>query len=80
MLGLDVIETSLMTLAQQMRIEFVDIRACFGTNVTFPWIRFAVAALVQEVERLIGKFNATISAQQISLFRIRAKYNCIVIS
>lgn len=48
----------LMAFAQQMRIEFVDIVALFATNVTFPWVAFAVAALVQKVQRLIGEFDS----------------------
>jgi hypothetical protein len=58
---------SLMALAQQMRIEFVDILHLFAANVALPWIGFAVAALVQEVERLIRKFDAAKQTLQMSL-------------
>lgn len=69
-----------MTLAQQMRVEFVDIGACLGAYVALPWIRFTVAALVQEVERLIGELDSAIGTEQISLFRIRSEDDCIIIS
>lgn len=47
-----------MTLAKQMRIEFVHIAQLLTANITFPRITLAVTALVQKVERLIGKFDA----------------------
>lgn len=49
----------LVTFAQQMRIEFVDIVALFATNVALPRIALAVAALVQEVQRFVRKLDAT---------------------
>lgn len=52
-----------MTFTQQMRIELVDIRACLGADVALPRIGFAVTSLVQEVERLIRKLDATVGAQ-----------------
>lgn len=68
-----------MTLAQQMRIELVDIRTGFRADVTLPRIRFAVTALVEEVERLIRKLNAAVSAHQISLLRTRSEDDCVVV-
>lgn len=41
-----------------MRIEIVNIIELFPANITFPWITFAVTALVQKVQRLIGEFDA----------------------
>lgn len=49
----------LMTFTQQMRIEFVHIIQLFPANVAFPGITFTVATLVQEIQSLIGKFDAT---------------------
>lgn len=54
----------LMTFAQQMSIEFVHIVQLFPANITFPWITFTMTTLVQEVERFVGKFNATEQASE----------------
>lgn len=48
-----------MAFAQQMRIEFIYVVQLFTTNIALPWIALAVAPFVKEVERLVGKFNAT---------------------
>lgn len=48
----------LVALAQQMRIELVHIAQLLTANVALPRIALAVAALVQEVQRLIGELNA----------------------
>jgi hypothetical protein len=56
-----------MTLTQQMRIELVDIRTGFRADVALPRVRFTVTALVEEVERLVGKLNAAVCAHQVSL-------------
>lgn len=69
-----------MAFAQQMRVEFVDIRAGLGADVALPWIRFTVTSLVEEVERLIWKLDAAIRTQQISLLRIRSVNDCVIIS
>lgn len=53
-----------MAFAQQMRVEFVHIVALFTANVALPRIAVTVTALVQEVERLVGKVDATIQTQQ----------------
>lgn len=53
-----------MTFAQQMRVEFVHIVALFSADVALPRIAVTVAALVQEIERLIGKINATIQTEE----------------
>jgi len=68
-----------MAFAQQMRIEFVDIRARLAANVALPRIGFTVTAFVQEVERLIGKLDAAIRAQQVALLHARAKDERIVV-
>lgn len=68
-----------MTLTQQMRIELVHIRAGFRTDVALPRIGFAMTTLVEEVERLIGKFNAAISAHQIPFLRTRPENDCVVV-
>lgn len=49
----------LVALAQQMRIEFVDVVALFATDVALPRIALAMATLVQEVERFVRKLDAT---------------------
>lgn len=78
-LGETVKRSSLVTLAQQMRVEFVHIRAGLGADVALPWIRFAMTALVQEVERLIGKLDAAVRAHEISLLRTRSINDGVVV-
>lgn len=48
-----------MALAEQMRVELIDIVQLLATDVALPGIALAVAALVQEVECLVGELDAT---------------------
>lgn len=48
-----------MALAKQMRIELVHIVELLPADVALPGIALTVAALVQEVERLVGELDAT---------------------
>lgn len=48
-----------MALAEQMRVELIDIVELLATDVALPGIALAVAALVQEVECLVGELDAT---------------------
>lgn len=48
-----------MALAEQVRVELIDIVQLLATDVALPRIALAVAALVQEVECLVGELDAT---------------------
>lgn len=48
-----------MALAEQVRVELIDIVQLLATDVALPRIALAVAALVQKVECLVGELNAT---------------------
>lgn len=61
-----------MAFAQQMRIELINIRACFGADVTLPRVRLAVAAFVQKVECLVGELDAAVGAAELLLRSIGA--------
>lgn len=47
-----------MALAQQVRVELVHVVELLATDVAPPRIAVAVAALVQEVQRLVGELDA----------------------
>lgn len=47
-----------MALAEEMRIKLVNVVKLFAANVAFPWITFAVTALMQEVQCLVGELDA----------------------
>lgn len=49
---------SLVALAEQVRIELVHIVTLLSADVALPRVAFAVTAFVEEVQRLIGEFNA----------------------
>jgi len=50
--------TSLVGLAEQVRVELVHVVAHFGADVTLPRVGLGVAALVQKVESLVGEEDA----------------------
>lgn len=47
--------TLLMTFAEQVRVELVDVTTLFSAYVAFPRVSVRVASFVEEVEGLIGK-------------------------
>lgn len=51
-----------MRFAQQMGIKVVHVVAELSADVATPRVHFRVAALVQEVERLVGKDDAAVNA------------------
>lgn len=56
-----------MTLAQQMRVEFVHVVHLFAADIALPRIALAVTTLVQEVERLVRELDAAEETLQVSL-------------
>jgi len=54
-----------------MRIELVQIAALLPANIALPRVTFAVTTFVEEVQRLIRKRNATMSALKTARARIR---------
>lgn len=54
-----------------MRIELVQITALLPANIALPWVTLAVTTFVEEVQRLIRKRNATVSALEAARARIR---------
>jgi len=54
-----------------MRIELVQIAALLPANIALPRVTFAVTTFVEEVQRLIRKRNATMSALKTARTRIR---------
>lgn len=55
--------TSLVRLAEQVRVELVHVVAHFRADVTLPGVVLGVAALVQKVERAVGEEDAAECAQ-----------------
>lgn len=55
-----------MALTEQVRVELVHVVHLFAAYIALPRIAFAVAALVQEVEGLVGELNAAEETLQIS--------------
>jgi len=47
-----------VALAEQVRVELVHVVQLLAADVAPPRIALAVAALVQEVERLVGELDA----------------------
>lgn len=45
-----------------MRIELIQITTLLPANIALPWVAFAMAALVKEVQRLIGEGDSAVSA------------------
>lgn len=46
---------SLVTLAEEVRVELVDVAALLAADVALPGVGVAVAALVEEVEGGVGE-------------------------
>lgn len=57
---------SLVTLAQQVRIELVHVVQLLAAYVALPRVALAVTALVQEVQGLVGELDAAEEALQVS--------------
>lgn len=55
---------SLVTLAQEMGVELVDVAALFPADVALPGVGVAVAALVQEVQGGVGERDGAEGAHQ----------------
>lgn len=47
-----------------MRVELVDVAALLAADIALPRVGVGVTALVQEIERLIRKCDAAVSALQ----------------
>lgn len=54
-----------------MRVELVQIAALLSANIALPRVTLAVTTFVEEVQRLIRKRNATVSALEAARTRIR---------
>lgn len=59
--------TSLVTLAEQMGVEFVNVAHLLAADVALPRIALAVATLVKEVQCLIGELDSAEQALQVPL-------------
>lgn len=55
-----------MALAEQMGVELVDVAHLFTADIALPWVALAVAALVEEVQRLVGELDAAEETLQMS--------------
>lgn len=62
-----------MTLAQQMRVELVQIAALLPANIALPRVTLAVTTFVEEVQRLIRKRDSTVSTLEATCARIRPR-------
>lgn len=56
-----------MAFAEQMRVELVHVVHLLATDVTLPRVALAVAALVQEVERLVRELDTAEQTLQVTL-------------
>lgn len=56
-----------MALAEQMGVELVDVAHLLAADVALPRVALAVAALVEEVQRLVGELDAAEQALQVPL-------------
>lgn len=56
-----------MALAEQVRVELVDVVHLFAADIALPRIALAVTALVQEVQCLVGELDAAEQALQVPL-------------
>lgn len=55
-----------------MRVELVQIAALLPANIALPRVTLAVTTFVKEVQRLIRKRDATVSALEAARTRIRS--------
>lgn len=58
-----------------MGIEFVDIVQLFTAYIALPWIALTMATLMQKIECLIGKFDATKQTLQHPFATMTARYS-----
>lgn len=56
-----------MAFAEQMGVELVHVAHLFAADVALPRVALAVAALVQEVQRLVGELDAAEQTLQVPL-------------
>jgi hypothetical protein len=63
----------LMTLAEQVRIELVEIAALLPAYIAFPGIALAMAALVQEIKGLVRESYPTVAALKATVARIGSR-------